>query len=117
MNFQAKVIETTADLRARVSTLAGSAVDLARSSAADGAKRAALLKGTLSTLRSAGGELNKVARRHVSRLVEQNSSIVVDAGKDLTALAKATYTRITTVNKPARRTRKTTARKRTRKAA
>jgi hypothetical protein len=117
MNFQAKVIETTSDLRARVSALAGNALDLARASATDGAHRAALLKGTLSTLRSAGGELNKVARRHVSRLVEQNSSIVVDAGKDLTALAKVTYTRITAGNKPVRKPRKSTARKRTRKAA
>lgn len=117
MNLQSKVIETTKDLRARVSTLTGTAVEVARARATETVNRAAELKGTLATLRSAGGELNKVARRHVSRLVEQNSSIVVAAGKDLSALARATYAQLANSEAPIRKSRKPAVRKRSRKAA
>ena len=36
----------------------------------------------------AGRELNKVARRHAARFVKENSTIAVDAGKDVSALAR-----------------------------
>ena len=39
----------------------------------------------------AGRELNKVARRHAIRFVKENSTIAVEAGKDVSALARTTY--------------------------
>jgi hypothetical protein len=118
MNFQSKVIETTTNLRAQIYALADTAMDATRARAAETAQRAGSLKGTFATLRLAGGQLGKVARRHVSRLVEQNSSLVVDAGKDFSALARATYAQLArrdTVT--ARKPRKTTSRKRKAKSA
>ena len=96
MNFQEKVFETTAEFRAQA------------------ARRVETLKGSLAALKSAGTELNKVARRHVSRFVKENSAIAVEAGKEVGALARATYAQL--ANKPAatiRKARKPTARKRT----
>ncbi len=49
------------------------------------------LKGSFATLTVAGRELNKVARRHAARFVKENSTIAVDAGKDVSALARTTY--------------------------
>jgi hypothetical protein len=101
MNFQEKVAETTADFRAKA------------------AKRVETLKGSLAALKVAGTELNKVARRHVSRFVKENSAIATEAGKEVGALARATYAQL--ANKPSvtpRKTRKPAARKRaTAKAA
>jgi hypothetical protein len=73
MNFQEKVFEATADLRARA------------------IKRAEVLKGSLTALTIAGRELNKVARRHAQRFVKENSTLAVEASKDVTALARSTY--------------------------
>jgi hypothetical protein len=105
MNFQSKLVETTTNFRAQVSALAVTAMNDS-------------LKATFATLRLAGGQLGKVARRHVSRLVEQNSSLVVDAGKDFSALARATFAQLArrdTVT--ARKPRKTTSRTRKAKSA
>src|SRR5688572_27839926 len=74
MNFQEKIIETTAQLRARA------------------AQRVDLLKNSLASLQVAGRALNTVARRHGSRFVKENSAIAVDAAKDVSALARATFT-------------------------
>jgi hypothetical protein len=73
MNFQEKVIETTAQLRARA------------------AQRVDRLKTSLSSLQVASRALNTVARRHASRFVKENSAIALDAAKDVSALARATY--------------------------
>jgi hypothetical protein len=73
MNFQEKVFETTADLRARA------------------AKRVDVLKGSLAALTVAGREFNKVARHHAARFVKENSTLAVSAGKDVSALARSTY--------------------------
>lgn len=101
MNFQEKVFETTADFRAIA------------------AKRMETLKGSLAALKVAGNEFNKVARRHASRFVKENSAIAVEAGKEVGALARATYAQL--AKKPAtatRKARKPAARKRaTAKAA
>ena len=48
-------------------------------------------QGSFATLTVAGRELNKVARRHAARFVKENSAIAVDAGKDVSALARTTY--------------------------
>jgi hypothetical protein len=73
MNFQEKIIETAAQLRTRA------------------AQRVEVLKGSLANLQVAGRALNTVARRHGSRFVKENSAIALDAAKDVSALARATY--------------------------
>jgi len=117
MNFQEKVLETTADLRARAAALANVAVSTARARAEVAAKRVQGLKGSIAVLTVAGREFNKVARRHAVRFVKENSSIAANAGKDVSALARDTYATLTQRTAPAK-ARKAPARKRaTRKAA
>lgn len=113
MNIPSQVIESTADLRARAAALADSAVTRARALLTS--KRADSVKASLTALQLAGREFNKVARRHASRFVKENSVIARDAGKEVTALARSTYTSLAKqVASPAAKTaRKTTARKRT----
>jgi hypothetical protein len=91
MNFQEKLLESAAEIRTRATTLAAAAVGTARDRANVAARRARELQGSLSLLRSAGLQLGDVARRHVGRLVSENRAIAVDAGRDLTALARSTY--------------------------
>jgi sugar phosphate isomerase/epimerase len=91
MNFQEKMIETTTELRARAAALATGAIARARVRAQLAAKRVESLKGSISALKVAGRELNKVARRHAVRFVKENSSLAADAGKDVSALARSTY--------------------------
>jgi hypothetical protein len=101
MNFQEKVFESTADFRART------------------AKGVQILKTSLSALQVAGRELNKVARRHVSRFVKENLGVAIEAGKDVRALARSTYAQLAGVEvKPVRKARKAASpRKRAAKAA
>jgi hypothetical protein len=118
MNFQDKVFETTADFRVRAAALTQAALDAARLQAGVASGRVAKLKTTLSALQVAGRELNKVTRRHVSRLVKQNSSIARDAGKEFSALARSTLQQLSRgPAAPVRKARKTAARKRAAKAA
>jgi hypothetical protein len=77
LNIQEKMFVTTADLRARAATLA--------------AKRVEVLKGSFAALAIAGRELNKVARRHAVRFVKENSSLAIEAGKDVSTIARSTY--------------------------
>ena len=118
MNFQDKVIETTADFRARAAALTQAALVTVRAQADAATGKVAQLKTSLSALQLAGREFNKVARRHVSRFVKQNSSIAREAGKEVSALARTTYQQLSKREAaPARKPRKTAARKRTAKAA
>jgi hypothetical protein len=112
MNFQEKMLEATAELRARAAAIANVAVATARVQAKAATQRAQVLK-------IAGRELNKVARRHAQRFVKENSIIAVDAGKDVTALARTTYATLAKRPATAPKSRKApAARKRaTRKAA
>jgi hypothetical protein len=75
MNLQEKLFETLAAARAR----------------AQFAAKRVNVKGSLATLTVAGRELNKVARRHAARFVKENSTIAVNAGKDVSALARSTF--------------------------
>ena len=93
MNFQEKLFETTADLRARAAALANVAVSTARARAQVAAKRVDVLKGSFDALTVAGREFNKVARRHAVRFVKENSTIAADAGKDVSALARTHLSR------------------------
>jgi len=119
MNFQEKVFETTADLRARAAALANVAIATARTRAEIAAQRADVLKGSFAALTIAGRELNKVARRHAARFVKENSTLAVSAGKDVSALARTTYAALTKKPAASQKARKTpAARKRAaRKAA
>ena len=91
MNFQEKVFEATADLRARALSLANAALTRARTRADVAAKRVEKLKGSLTTLSVAGRELNKVALRHATRFVKENSTIAQATAKDVSAIARTTY--------------------------
>ena len=62
MNFQEKMFETTAQLRARAAWHRRRRPPLAP----DRRQARRSLKGSLATLTVAGRELNKVARRHAS---------------------------------------------------
>ena len=95
MNFQEKVFETTADLRARAAALAAVVVTAARARVEVAANRVKGLKGSVQALTVASREFNKVARRHASRFVKENSTIAADAGKDVSALARSTFSTLT----------------------
>jgi hypothetical protein len=119
MNFQDKLFESTADLRARAAALAKVAVTTARARAQVAAKRVDALKGSLEALTVAGRQFNEVARRHAIRFVKENSAIAVDAGRDVSALARTTYVTLAKRTAGRQKARKAPAsRKRTaRKAA
>jgi hypothetical protein len=91
MNFQEKVFEVAATLRARSLALANTALETARERAQDAAKRAATLQGSLATLRVSGRALDKVVRRHAARFVKENTTIARAARKEVSALARDTY--------------------------
>ena len=118
MNFQEKLFETTADLRARAQTIAQDALQNARIQ-----KRLETLRGSIDVLNTAGREFNKVARRHAVEFVKQNSSIAAQVRDDVSTLARTTFASLT--RKPAVRTARKAgqarkaapARKRARKAA
>jgi hypothetical protein len=121
MNIQAKVIETAADFRARAASLAELALSTARDSAGEAAKRVEVLKGSLSALQVAGREFNRVARRHAVRFVKENAVLARDVSKDVSTLARTTYSRLVEQDvAPARKARKVAKRRpgaRTRAAA
>ena len=113
MNLQEKVFETTADLRARAASFANAAFTTARTQAGQAARRVNTLKGSFASLKVAGRALNTVARRHGSRFVKENSAIALDAAKDVSALARATYSQLAKRGTAATRKRpKTAVRKR-----
>ena len=116
MNFQEKLFESTADLRARAETIAQMAAKRAE-------QRLETLRGSFDVLNTAGREFNKVARRHAIEFVKQNSSIAAQVRDDVSTLARSTFASLT--RKPAVRKARTArkaglaapARKRARKAA
>jgi hypothetical protein len=91
MNLQEKLFETTAELRARATALTAAALDVARARANVAAKRVDVLKGSLATLSDAGRAFSKVAQRHGTRFVKENSELAFAAGKDVSAIARTTY--------------------------
>jgi|SRR6187401_402475 len=106
MNFQEKLLEASAELRARAAAFAASARETARN-------RTQLI----SVLDGARREFGKVARRHAGQFVKQNSTIAAAVRKDVSQLARSTYASLST--RPAvRKTRRApAARKRSAKAA
>jgi hypothetical protein len=95
MNFQEKLFESTADLRARAETIAQTAAKRAE-------QRFETLRGSFDVLNTAGREFNKVARRHAIEFVKQNSSIASKVRDDVSTLARTTFASLT--RKPAART-------------
>jgi hypothetical protein len=116
MNFQEKLFETTAALRSQAAAIAHVAVSTARARAGIAAKRVMDVKESIAALTVAGRALNKVARRHAVRFVKENSTIAVDAGKDVSALARTTYATLAKRSVVTSKARKTTS-KRKRPAA
>lgn len=106
MNFQERLIEASSELRARATAFTTAALDVARSRADVAAKRVDVLKDSLATLSIASRELNKVAQRHASRFVKENSALAVAAGKDVGALARSTYASLAGSKKVATKARK-----------
>jgi hypothetical protein len=121
MNLQDRILESTAQLRARALTLGQAALITARERAGIAAsrveKRVGTLKSSLTTLGIAGRELEKVARRHGAKFVKENATLVQAARKDVTSLAQSTFdaiakrsatgtkqTRKPAASKPARKT-------------
>ena len=92
MNLQEKMFEAAADLRARAHSIANAALPEARARLS---ARVNGLKHSLATLSVAGRELQKVARVHTARFVKENSAIATKAGRDVSALARTTYTSLT----------------------
>ncbi len=107
MNFQEKLMEASADLRARAAALAASAIGNSR----------VRLKASLAVLNGAGRELTQVARRQGTRFVKQNSLIAADVRKEVTTLAQSTYASLTRRPAPKKARRAPAARKRAAKAA
>ena len=111
MNFQEKLFETTADIRSRAEAIASAALQTARQRADVAAKRIEGLRGSIAVLNGAGREFNKVARRHATRFVKENSAIATQVRDDVSALALSTFQTLT--RGPARKTsRKAAPRKR-----
>ena len=108
MNFQEKLLETTADLRARAMSFANAALPQARARLA---KRVVVLKQSLATLSVAGRAFNEVARAHGARFVKENSAIASKAGRDVSALARTTFATLAKGTAPKARATATKARK------
>jgi hypothetical protein len=107
MNFQEKLLEASAELRARAAALTASALKTARN-------RAKLV----SVLDGARRELGKVARRHVGQFVKQNSTIASAVRKDVSELARSAYASLAARPAAKKKTRRApAARKRSAKAA
>jgi len=117
MFFREEVMEATADLRTRVTTLAKAAMNTAREQADASGVRVARLRKSIGVLSAARIEFQKVARRHVSRFVKRNSPLLAAVRKDVSDLARSTYRTIADGEAPKARRRATASRRRGRKAA
>ena len=115
MNFQEKMAEASSQLRSRLSALATSAIDAARSRGKL-ESRVADLKKSFVVLNGARRQLRKVAGRHASHFVKQNATLVSAVRKDVSAVARSTYASLSA--RPAKKARRApVARKRSAKAA
>ena len=94
MNFQEKLFESTADLRARAAALANVAIDTARARAQVAAKRVDALKGSLAVLNGRRPRVQQGCAPpcHPLREGELDAS-PSKAGKDVSALARIDLSR------------------------
>ena len=123
MNFQEKMFEATAQLRARAEAIAQAAIETSRKRADVAARRVDGLKKSFAVLNDAGVQFGQVARRHATRFVKQNSPLVAAVRKDVSQLARTTFATLTRApaarkgRKPAAARKSAVARKRAAKAA
>jgi hypothetical protein len=117
MNFQEKMFEATAQLRARAEAIAQAAFETTRTRADVAARRVDGLKKSIAVLNDAGRQFNQVARRHASRFVKQNSPLVAAVRKDVSQLARTTFATLTKAPVARKARKQAAARKRTAKAA
>lgn len=111
MNLRDKALETATIFCNRAQALANAAVARLSERAPLDARARARVGASLAALKQAGRELRKVAGLHASQFVAQNSTLVRNAGKDVSALARSTYQQL--AQAPAvRKPRKTASRKR-----
>jgi hypothetical protein len=102
MNIQAKVFESAVVLADKATSLATFAAETLRERTLKLTDKADL-KGAVAHLRTASGELHKIARQHGSRLVKQNASIAQAAGRDLRDLGRSVFANLAAPTKPAPR--------------
>jgi hypothetical protein len=102
MNFQERLIEATSVLATRAGAFATTALDAVRERADGSVKRLDAVKGSLGALGIAGRELRRVARRHASRFVKQNSALAKAAGSEFGTIARATYASLARARQPAK---------------
>lgn len=108
MNFQEKLSEASAELRAQAAAVA------ARAKLVD---RVEDLKKSLSALDIARRAFGKVARRHAGQFMKQNSTLVSAAHKDVAAIARATWASLSARQAPKKTRRAPASRRRSSKAA
>jgi hypothetical protein len=117
MNLQEKMLEASTELRARAAAFAASALQSARRRARL-TKRLEELQKSITVLAGARRAFGKVARRHVSQFVKQNSTIASAVSKDVAGLARSTYASLSRRQPATRKARRApAARRRTAKAA
>lgn len=90
MNFQQKLFETSAQLRARAAHILGAALASAREQAEAAAERAEKLRQPVTIIGQAGREIGKVARRHATRFVRQNANLASKVRDDVGTIARKT---------------------------
>jgi hypothetical protein len=117
MNFQEKMLDASAELRACAAALATSTLHATRARASVAARRVARLRKSFSILEAARREFSSVARQHAKRFVKQNSPLVAAVRKDVSELARSTYRTLATGNVSRKSRRDAPTRKRARKAA
>jgi len=117
MNFQEKLLESTAGLRDCAQAFATSAMGNARARTKGAARHVDQLKGSIAALNTAGREFNKVARRHAMRFVKQNSTLATQVRDDVSALARATLASLAKSVAASKPRKPAAASTRTRKAA
>jgi|KBSMisStaDraftv2_1062788.scaffolds.fasta_scaffold46273_1 hypothetical protein len=115
MNFQEKLLEASAELRARAANLTDAAIKATRHQADAAVARVEGFQKSLTVLKTARSEFRKVARHHAGRFVKQNSPLFAAARKDVSELARSTYQTLTT-GQTAKAPRARAARKRARKS-
>jgi hypothetical protein len=95
MNLRDKAFEKAEDFRDRALAYAHAAIETARGRAPLSPEARTRIETSLTALKLAGRSLRKVAGLHASKFVEQNSTLVRAAGKDVSALARSTYQQFT----------------------
>jgi len=101
MNFQEKVSQAAVQFRTHVESLAQGAIAAARNRQDIAERRIADVRKSFAVLTDASHEFNQIARRHAGLFVKENSPLITAARKDVSKLARATFSALRQ-NKPAK---------------